>query len=181
MAEIEAGTTLREQLASALEASETPDVNPPVETPTVETLEGETAEQKAERIRDEKGRFAPEPKAATAPTAAPVVPPVDAPLDRPSTWKKVDEWNALPRAIQEEIRRREADYAKGVSTYKQEWEATKPLQEALAPFLPTLQQHNIDPGQWITNLGTAHQRLALGSPQARGRLRNTREARSARR
>lgn len=135
---------------------------------------GETETQKADRLRDEKGRFV-EGKAEivadkTAKAVAPapeVLAPQVQPLARPSSWKKDYEphWAKLERPLQEYINQREGEYAKGVSTYKQEWDNAKPLIDAVAPFLPDLQRHGIQPSQWISQLGTAHQRLSLGSGQ----------------
>lgn len=76
-----------------------------------------------------------------------------------------DHWGKLDPSVAEYINQRESEYAKGVSTYKQEWESAKPLIEAMSPFMPLLQQHNINPGQWISNLGNAHKTLALGTPE----------------
>lgn len=158
--ELEAQTTLRDQLESAIEQHEAPETTPQAET----------------RPRDEVGRFAPketpEPKpdqAASAPpeaAAAPVVKP------RPSSWKSEYEerWSKLDPTLQDYIAKREADYAKGVSTYKQNWDQAAPIYEAIQPFMPTLQQNNIDPKTWITSLGNAHQILALGSPQEKAQM-----------
>jgi hypothetical protein len=66
--------------------------------------------------------------------------------------------------LQNYINQRESEYKTGVSTYRAEAERAKQLNEAIAPFVPTLQQHNIEPTTWIKNLGQAHQALALGSP-----------------
>ena len=172
--------TLRDQLSEALEAQE---VTQPVTVEPVAAAPTETAEQKAGRLagraRDEQGRVLPgkavkpDAGAQAAEAVRPagvdkqtfVDPVAPAPLERPSSWKKIEEWNALPRPIQEEIRRRESDYANGVSTYKREADYAKPLIEAIAPFQPLLQQHGIEPGQWIANLGNAHKALAMGSPQ----------------
>jgi hypothetical protein len=51
---------------------------------------------------------------------------------------------------------RESEYKKGVSTYKDEADNAKQLTEAIAPFVPELQQQNISPAAWINNLGRAH-------------------------
>jgi len=67
--------------------------------------------------------------------------------------------------LAEYIQQRESEYARGVSTYKHEADAARQLNEAIAPFMPNLQKHGMEPTQWIRNLGTAHERLALGSPQ----------------
>ena len=146
-------TTLRDSLESAFdEHSETVD-----ETPA--------------RVRDESGRFAKQEQEATTvekieqeAAAAEVEPPKVAP--RPSSWKKdyEQDWEVLPDRIREYINEREGQYAKGVSTYKNQWDQAAPIYEAVAPFLPELQQHNIQPQQWIQNLGNAHRTLAMGSP-----------------
>ena len=155
-----------ETSASAVEAVSTPDSEAPA---------GETAAERSERLRDEKGRFV-EGKAEVkaAPEVGKVIPqgeapPVVARPPRPSSWKKDywEHWDKLDPKLAEYINQREGEYAKGVSTYKQEWEGAKPLLDAVAPFLPTLQQHNIKPDQWITNLGRAHHTLATGDGQSK--------------
>jgi hypothetical protein len=116
--------------------------------------------------RDESGKFvakqAPEvtTEVTTEVTEHPQIKP------RPSSWKKDYEaqWATLDPTLQDYINQREADYAKGVSTYKQNWDNAAPIYEAMQPFLPLLQQNNIQPNQWIANLGNAHKTLAMGSP-----------------
>lgn len=122
-----------------------------------------------ERARDEAGRFArAQEKAAEA--AAEVVEPVVEQVARParpSSWKKdyEEQWNTLDPKLAEYIHQREREYSTGVSTYKAEAERARSIQSAIEPFMPDLQRHNIAPEQWIKNLGSAHQTLALGSPQ----------------
>lgn len=160
--DIEPQTTLRDQLAANLaEVEETT----PVETGVVdEAVIGE--EPKEVRQRDGQGRFA-----KTEPVeAAPVDEAPKPKINRPSTWKK-DHWDSFDKlasenpTLAEYINQREGEFAKGVSTYKQEAERAKNLWGALEPFMPELQQHRIDPAQWISNLGRAHQTLAMGNPQ----------------
>ncbi|MCR4301036.1 MAG: hypothetical protein NUV51_05450 [Sulfuricaulis sp.] len=154
--------TLREELAANLEAVNVPEPVAPVETD----------EQKTERLRDEAGRFAAKPDAELV--SKPIPTPqatvaVDRP-PRPSSWKK-DYWADYDKIADENpklaayLNEREHQFASGVSTYKQEWEQAKPLIDAIAPFQPILQQHGIDPAQWVSNLGNAHHKLAMGSPQ----------------
>ena len=136
----------------------------------------ETAEQKAGRTagrpRDDKGRLLPgkaekkEPQGAV--TAAPeAAPPAKARPPRPSSWKKDywGEWEKIDPALAEYLVQRENEFAKGVSTYKQEWDQVRPIAEAMAQFQPILQQHGIRPEQWITNLGNAHKTLAMGTKE----------------
>lgn len=135
----------------------------------------DTAEEKEQRARDEAGRFAKaeEAKIAAPPASsspAPAVPPapeVAAPKPRPSSWKKDFDphWEKFDPTVQDYILQREREYANGVSTYKSEAENARQLNEAIAPFLPNLQKHGMEPTQWIKALGTAHEALALGSPQ----------------
>lgn len=167
---------LREALTSALESHETADVAPPevVTAPVVEAPAGETTEQRAQRERDEAGRFKAKeegaPVVAKAPVApAVVVPPVETPAPRkaPSSWKK-DYWEAygaLDPKLADYIAQREEQFASGVSTYKQEAERAKELFEAIAPFQADLQQHGVQPAQWLRQLGGAHQMLVKGTPE----------------
>lgn len=166
-------TTLRDALASALDQHESGTLEAPVET-AIETDEQpiEASEQEG-RARDEAGRFKAKEEAkeqAEKPQeAAQEAPPARKP---PSSWKK-DYWSHWERLgadpelsqLQDYIEQREADYAKGVSTYKQQWDQAQPVFEAIQPFMPELQQYGIQPQQWIQNLGSAHRALALGTPE----------------
>ena len=94
--------------------------------------------------------------------------PQEKPVNRPSTWKKeyVQIWDKMEKGEQiskedftkfaEYANQRESEYKKGVSTYKDEADNAKQLTEAIAPFVPELQQQNISPAAWINNLGRAH-------------------------
>ncbi len=94
-------------------------------------------------------------------------PPAKPRPQRPSSWKKEywDQWDKLDPSLAEYIHQRESEYAKGVSTYKHEWDRAKPLLDAMEQFRPELEQHRIQPHEWISNLGNAHRMLALGTPQ----------------
>ena len=200
-------TSIREALESAVSAEEAkqssiaaapeaPEPATQVQPAEHEVPIGETAEQREDRLRDEKGRFAKEPEeksgqtlrekmiaegkikpasakvepkpaeqvaSATAEPAAPVIPRAA----RPQSWKKDLEadWEKLDPKVAAYIAQREDEYFKGVSTYKQEWENAKPLIDAMAPLMPTLQQYGIKPDHWIANMGNAHRTLAMGSGQ----------------
>ena len=154
-----------------------------------------TAEEtaaKEQRARDEAGRFAKEEKTekpattpdtktaaqatkaatGTAPTASQTTAPAAAAPThaRPSSWKK-DYWADYDKIAAENpkladyLNQREREFANGVSAYKAEAENARQLNEAIAPFVPVLQQHGVEAPTMIRNLFTAHQRLALGTPQ----------------
>lgn len=185
------GTTLRDQLSEAFaEHVEEKEPAKPQEKQVVEPTSTEAPaeagqEQKpgrtAGRARDESGRLLPgkaarqdpaaEPEKAAQPqvaaaqaTATPAAAPK---IPRPSSWKKDywDHWDKLDPAVAQYINQREQEAVKGVSTYKAEFDRLKPLDEAMSEFMPILQQHGIEPTQWIRNLGNAHRMLAMGSPE----------------
>jgi hypothetical protein len=122
-----------------------------VETP--EAHAGETAEQAAERARDEKGRFAkqeegkpretlklkekpldPTKPADTNGVDAPIAKPAeqakaaDEPIAPPAEWKGAGkvQWNKLPKAVQQEMR----ETYESVNAARAEFE---PLSRAIAP------------------------------------------------
>lgn len=169
MENAEAQIPLRDAISASFDAVMVDDAPAP-DAPAI----AETDAQKTERLRDEAGRFAKDEKPAASqaekPGTAPETPapaPETKRATRPDSWKKDFEphWEKLDPQLQEYIGQREREYQKGVSTYKNEADASRSLNEAIAPFLPNLQKHGLDPTQWIRNLGTAHERLALGSPQ----------------
>jgi len=117
------------------------------------------------------------PKPSAAPVSAP--PPAQAPAQalpqaqgvkarppRPSSWKKEmwDKWETLDPDVAEYLHTRESQYANGVSTYKAELDAHKPVIEAMQQFMPELQQNKVDPSRWISELGNVHRVLAFGNP-----------------
>lgn len=190
MENVETAPTLRETLEESYDAVAAGNSSP-AEAPAVEGIVvptepiGETPEQKqgrlAGRARDEHGRVLPgkaatEPVSAT-PAKAPVTPsgdPAQQALAEPQNGPKYPstlrrgyeaDWEKLDPKFKAELDRREESFAHGVSVYKAEAENAKHLNEAIAPFLPNLQRHGMEPTTWIRNLGSAHERLALGSPE----------------
>lgn len=176
--------SLRDQLAANYDQlvsdtqSETP--TPPIEAPaSTPTPAAATQAEKpveapdkpgrtAGRERDDQGRLLPgaarKPEAPI--TVAPVVPEVKRP-QRPSSWKKDywEHWDKLDPKVAEYINQREGEYAKGVSTYKGEWENAKPLLDVVQSHSDVIQQTGLQPAQWVNELGTAHRILTQGTPE----------------
>jgi hypothetical protein len=157
------GASLRETLEQGFTAIEA-EAPAPVEVAQVQ--EEKVAAQVGERTRDEKGRFAPgspEDKAEKAAEAAqtPTRPSV------PKSWKHDyhQHWDKIDPQLASYIAQREEEAAAGIGKHRGEAERMRPIAAAIEPFMPDLQQHGIDPAQFITNLGTAHKTLALGSPE----------------
>ena len=150
--------SLRDQIESAVET-------------VVETPEVVETEIKADKPRDESGKFKSTKEEVTeeAPieeVQEEVVAETKPAKPRPSSWKKdyEESWGKLDPTLQDYITQREADFAKGVSTYKNQWEQAQPILSTMEKFAPILQQNGVDPAQWINSLGTAHQTLVYGTP-----------------
>lgn len=163
-------TTLRDALTEALSKSETGSLEPVPDAPAIEEAPQETpVETPTERARDEQGRFAKQ----EAQPPEPQVPQEPKPVRKPpSSWKK-DYWGHWDKLatdpelakLQDYIEEREQQAANGVHQYKSQLDQYKPVIDVLQKFQPELQQHNIQPQQWLENLGQAHRILALGTPE----------------
>lgn len=96
-----------------------------------------------------------------------VTDPAAAALEPPKTWRKeaAATWAALPTEAKAEILKREEDIFKGIEAYKADAGFGKSLKGVMAPYMPILQQYNIDPVVQVQQLMNAHHTLALGSPQ----------------
>ncbi len=177
---VESGATLRDTLSDAfdtVEAAQPSQVG--ASSPAPSKVGEESQEAKDQRARDDAGRFAKDTKVAapqvpkpananlSSGAAAQPAPAAAASIPRPTSWKKDYEshWTGLAPELQTYIQQREKEYQGGVSTYRAEAENAKQLNEAIAPFVPTMQKHGIEPPTMIRNLLSAHERLALGSPQ----------------
>lgn len=164
--------TLRETVEQAYDEHVKPEAPAPETPPAEATPPAAPAEEKpgrtAGRARDEHGRLLPGPaqKPEEKPAAAPVEPAKPRPA-RPSSWKKDywDHWEKLDPSVAEYINQRESEYAKGVSTYKTEWEKAKPLLDAVAPYQQDFERWGINPAQQFARYAEIHKSLALGTPQ----------------
>ena len=154
--------SLRDTIENAIESTE-PEV-------TETTSQEATESVKTEKPRDEHGKFAKSSQNASDDVTKAFADNNEqevAVKPRPSSWKKdyEEHWGKLDPTLQDYIQQREADYAKGVSTYKNQWDMAAPIVEAMRPFQEILQQNNVNPAQWISNLGNAHAKLVYGTPE----------------
>ena len=159
-----AEVTLRDSLTEAFESAESAS---PEEAPSPSAS------------RDEAGRFTPKTEAApvastNAPVskqspanAAPAQTDATPPRRVPSTWKKDyhEHFQKLDPTLADYILERESQYARGVSTYKEESDRYKPLNDALSPFMEDIQRFNLTPDKWIAQVGGVHQALVRGTPE----------------
>ena len=155
--------SLRDTIENAIDSSES------------QVAENTTSQEapeapKSSRPRDESGKFTKsQPEADMQEIEALEAQTEEKPAvkPRPSSWKKdyEEHWGKLDPQLQDYIQQREADYAKGVSTYKSQWEQAAPILESLNQFQPLLRQYGVAPQQWITQLGNAHAQLVTGTPE----------------
>ena len=177
---------LREAVEAAVntvtEAQEAKEPVTPAEKvePQVEAKEASVATEPVEkssrtegRPRDDKGRLLPgkvEPVAKAAPAEKVEAAPVVAPKPKtppPSSWKKEtwEHWEKADPNLQAYIAQRESEFAKGVSTYKQDFDRVKPLADVVSQYEPFLKQHNITPHQAVDALFKNDQALRFGTQQ----------------
>lgn len=149
--------SLRDELKNRLEAVKT-------------APEGETAEAREIRVRDEQGRFAEKPKEAkparpvltvkptneinpaAAANAAAAANPANQGIPAVATAKPPDGWNAAAKAkfatlepdIQAEITRRESDMHRQFTTQDQDRTLGKGIREVAAPYLATIKAEGGD-------------------------------------
>lgn len=133
----------------------------------------ESSEEKAQRLRDEAGRFkAPDAPAAAESSVDPLVaaetPPEVAPA--PNTWKKevAAKWATLPPDVQAEVSRREADFHKGIEGYRAKAQFADSVANVLQPYQQTLKHleetQGISAEKALDALLSADHKLRYGSP-----------------
>lgn len=124
-------------------------------------------EEKAQRIRDEQGKFkAVEAAQESAPTAE-EAPAETAPVRQaPNTWRKEaqEKFASADPVIQAEIERREADFHKGIEQYRQAATFAQTMERAIQPFAATIQSLGLSPDKAVAELMAADHRLRYGAP-----------------
>lgn len=148
--------TIRETLASVRERDTTPEA----------IVAPESDEEKATRLRNEKGQFAAQAVEAVADPAASVIATDPADI-APNTWKKeaAEKWATLPPEIKAEIQRRENDVHKGIAQYREAANFGEAIHKAITPYTDTLQRLGVTPDAAISELMAADHKLRFGNPQ----------------
>jgi hypothetical protein len=164
-------------------APEAVEVETPVEKTMDDTIretlhkinarESETDEQKADRLRDEKGRFAKDaaqvqtPEATTPAEAKPepVAPTVPPDLQRLGLRKEEAEAIAAnPVALQAFMRRSE-EMHKGLEQYRQKAQFADQMAQAIQPYAQTIQSMGMHPAQAVQKLMEADRVMRNGTAE----------------
>ena len=169
-----ASTEIGESLGLGESTADTPDEGPELDISEGDVVSAEVEGEKKEKAAAEPAttkKVEPEKAAAVKPeTAETPASTTTKPEPRtlaPGTWRQeaAARWKDIDPVIQAEILKREDDVHKGISNYKQAADAWKLTHQAIAPYLPTLQQLRIDPIQQIQGLMDINHRLATGTPE----------------
>ena len=104
---------------------------------------------------------------AAAPTETAPVPTEPKPWERaPNTWKKevTDLYGTLPEPVRQEIHRREEDFHKGISQYKDAAAFGHSLFEDISPHFDVMRQIGGTPKEVVREAVNTWRTLATGSP-----------------
>lgn len=139
--------------------------------------EEETEEQKADRLRDERGRFAkpeatpeqppdetpPVEEAQPAPESPPAVPPE---LQRLGLRKdEAEAFAQAPEAVKNAFIRRSEEMHKGLEQFRTKAQFGDVMERVVTPYLPTIQALGVTPDVAVNELLKADQALRFGSAQ----------------
>lgn len=185
---------LRDELGAAIDGAtnETAEVVTPAPAAEPAGDPAQPAEPAAEapsgdRPRDASGRFVPkseeqvktdaQPEPVPSPEAAkpaegqPQAQPLAVDLP-PSTWTAAAkaEYAKLPEVIRGEIKKREADFQKGITQYKTAAEFGSRMDNVIRPYIQTIQQAGGQPDQVVKNLLHTAYTLRTGTPQQKQQL-----------
>ena len=128
----------------------------------------ETESEKADRLRDEQGRFAAKAETTDEP-ATELLADEAAPAKKemPISWRREvsAEWDKLPDRVKDEVLKREADVRKGFESYKADADTGKAFKAIAQPYMATLQSFGTTPEQAAQILFSADHQLRYGNPQ----------------
>lgn len=190
MAEEAVGDTPDEEVIETAEEQSAPTMDDTIRNTLAEieargeTEEPETPEQKAERVRDEKGRFAAKDAAQDQ---TPVVddPPVDAALPDPVAAPVVvppevqrlglrkEEAEAFAQAsegVKAAFIRRSEEMHRGLEQFREKAQFGDAMVQAIQPFAQTIQSLGVHPAQAVQKLMAADHSLRYGTPQQKQQM-----------
>jgi hypothetical protein len=125
-------------------------------------------EQKADRVRDESGKF------AKVEQTQPEVQPEEEPVWKrpPASWKKEfhDAWKTADPRLQEYAFQREEQMRKGVEPLLTKAQFADQMQEAISPFMNTIRGLGVAPHQAVRKLMEADHVLRTSSPDQKLQL-----------
>jgi hypothetical protein len=154
----------RERAPAPRQAAAEPEPAEPTEQPADQLVPPE-----GDRPRDQFGRFLSKTQEASAEPAEQVAPaseqttdqpapresePASPAIAAPTTWSAVakDQWGQLPRAIQDEVLKRESDVARGFQQRAEQINALEPIAQAVAPYAQKFNLRGVSPAAAVQQL-----------------------------
>jgi hypothetical protein len=191
-------TSLREDIAAAMEAVEKP-AEPVTEPTPAEVVPSEPIGGKAdeEKPRDDKGRFAskigdkpaekqkelalPPVEAKTEPPPTEAKPPEEAPkpveperpkVRAPASWKPTarEGWDKLPPDVQQEVIRREREISHTLNETAEARQTHQKFKETIAPYEAMIRADGGEPIQAVGTLLRTAAALATGAAPMRAQI-----------
>lgn len=158
--------SLRDALEEAFDKDEKP--GEPVVTGDKPTIEPKKADGPAATPAQE-GK---PPLEVKEPAAAPGVQAAVEGLKAPAQWKPAvrEKWNALPREVQEEVLRREADSMRLIGSVGPKIRLADEVHAHMQPFAEVLQNNNVSASAFVGDLFTTVKTLASGNPQEKAEV-----------
>lgn len=139
--------------------------------PEIDDAPEETPEEQAERVRDEKGRFAAKQQEETQPETPPEVEPVEEPVLSPEVQRlglrkeEAAEWAKASPVLQQALLRRSEEMHKGLEQYRGAAQFAQKIAQAFQPYEHTIQQLGVSHEVAVGKLLEADNTLRYGSPE----------------
>lgn len=88
-------------------------------------------------------------------------------LGAPKSWSKeaLADWATLPPRTQQEILKREEDFLRGITMYREGAELAQRYDKVVEPYKPILAAENIDPVQLFQSFAANHYLLSRGTEE----------------
>lgn len=139
--------------------------------PEIDDATEETPEEQAERLRDEKGRFAAKQQEEQQPETPPEVEPVEEPALSPEVQRlglrkeEAAEWAKASPVLQQALLRRSEEMHKGLEQYRGAAQFAQKIAQAFQPYEHTIQQLGVSHEVAVGKLLEADNTLRYGSPE----------------
>lgn len=93
-------------------------------------------------------------------------------IGAPKTWTKaaLEKWAMVDPVVQAEIAKREEDFLKGITQYKEKADLGDRYDKVVEPFRPILAAENIDPVQLFQSFSANHYLLSRGTMEQKIQL-----------
>lgn len=158
---------LRASLESAFDSAETTENINVVDEPVISDTDEPISETKAERLRDEGGKFKAKDVTEVTENVAEVT---EQPQVKPSPKSLKKEladkhWANLDPELQDALLQRDTDYEKGIEGYKSKAEKAEAFDRALSPYMATIQSLGVQPDVAVTELLKTDHTLRYGNEQ----------------